>query len=292
MSTSLLYHTCGIRGYEYRSTEFVCGTTFVHIGQPPVRGMGSDQGVEEERLGATLSETEAPSPEAPGGRRNLHRPRPALPNAGARSRHGRDRVCRAGKGGRCPETLLETAPGVAGEDPGRGGRLVSGIHQGGPGARRISTRLPRPLWIGMAIVVGGIVALGTTIGVRAYRQNRAIRAIEQLRCRVQTSPRPPKWLHDRVGSERMKPFDEVLAVNCQGAEATDGTLSHVGQLSAAFRAGVLVGRQGDVPRRNAEQTVPTTGGVFGSFVLRPALRYDGRLLRFVQSLPNSPIDAN
>lgn len=33
MSTSLLYHTCGIRGYEYRSTEFVCGTTFVHIGQ-------------------------------------------------------------------------------------------------------------------------------------------------------------------------------------------------------------------------------------------------------------------
>ncbi len=34
MSTSLLYHTCGIRGYEYRSTEFVCGTTFVHIGQP------------------------------------------------------------------------------------------------------------------------------------------------------------------------------------------------------------------------------------------------------------------
>ncbi len=54
------------------------------------------------------------------------------PNAGARSRHGRDRVCRAGNGGRCPETLLETAPGVAGEDPGRGGRLVSGIHQGGP----------------------------------------------------------------------------------------------------------------------------------------------------------------
>ena len=34
MSTSLLYHTCGIRGYEYRSTEFVCGTTVVHIEQP------------------------------------------------------------------------------------------------------------------------------------------------------------------------------------------------------------------------------------------------------------------
>jgi hypothetical protein len=34
MSTSLLYHTCGIRGYEYRSTEYICGTTVVHIEQP------------------------------------------------------------------------------------------------------------------------------------------------------------------------------------------------------------------------------------------------------------------
>ena len=31
MSTSLLYHTCGIRGYEYRSTEYLCGTTFFRI---------------------------------------------------------------------------------------------------------------------------------------------------------------------------------------------------------------------------------------------------------------------
>jgi len=34
MSTSLLYHTCGIRGYEYRSMEYVCGTTVVRIVQP------------------------------------------------------------------------------------------------------------------------------------------------------------------------------------------------------------------------------------------------------------------
>lgn len=34
MSTSLLYHTCGIRGYEYRSTEYICGTTVMHIEQP------------------------------------------------------------------------------------------------------------------------------------------------------------------------------------------------------------------------------------------------------------------
>ena len=34
MSTSLLYHTCGDRGYEYRSTEYICGTTMVHIEQP------------------------------------------------------------------------------------------------------------------------------------------------------------------------------------------------------------------------------------------------------------------
>ena len=34
MSTSLLYHTCGIRGYEYRSTEYICGTTVLRIEQP------------------------------------------------------------------------------------------------------------------------------------------------------------------------------------------------------------------------------------------------------------------
>jgi transposase len=34
MSTSLLYHTCGIRGYEYRSAEYLCGTTFFRIEQP------------------------------------------------------------------------------------------------------------------------------------------------------------------------------------------------------------------------------------------------------------------
>jgi transposase len=34
MSTSLLYHMCGIRGYDYRSTEYVCGTTVVHVEQP------------------------------------------------------------------------------------------------------------------------------------------------------------------------------------------------------------------------------------------------------------------
>lgn len=34
MSTSFLDHTCGIRGYEYRSTEHLCGTTFFRIEQP------------------------------------------------------------------------------------------------------------------------------------------------------------------------------------------------------------------------------------------------------------------
>ena len=34
MSTGLLYHTCGIRGYEYRSTEYLCGVVFFRIEQP------------------------------------------------------------------------------------------------------------------------------------------------------------------------------------------------------------------------------------------------------------------
>ncbi len=221
MSTSLLYHTCGIRGYEYRSTEFVCGTTFVHIGQAreklrcpqcgreEVSARGSNQRVfrsvpiGSKPVSIVLDVARVYCPKCDATRqvqvgfadeyrrhtrafaryaveltgmatiqdvanhlcvgwdlikelkksdlaRRYRKPKlrrlkhlavdeicigrgRALPNAGARSRHGRDRVCRAGKGGRCPETLLETAPGVAGEDPGRGGRLVSGIHQGGPG---------------------------------------------------------------------------------------------------------------------------------------------------------------
>ena len=34
MSTSLLYHTCGIRGYEYQRTDFVSGVTMFWIRQP------------------------------------------------------------------------------------------------------------------------------------------------------------------------------------------------------------------------------------------------------------------
>lgn len=34
MSASLLYHMCGIRGYECQSTEYISGTTMVRIEQP------------------------------------------------------------------------------------------------------------------------------------------------------------------------------------------------------------------------------------------------------------------
>ena len=37
MSTSLLYHTCGIRNYEYRSTAYVDGAVLIHIDQPRER---------------------------------------------------------------------------------------------------------------------------------------------------------------------------------------------------------------------------------------------------------------
>lgn len=37
MSTSLLYHICGIRGYEYRRTEYIDGAVLFHIEQPRER---------------------------------------------------------------------------------------------------------------------------------------------------------------------------------------------------------------------------------------------------------------
>ncbi len=186
MSTSLLYHTCGIRGYEYRSTEFVCGTTFVHIGQAreklrcpqcgreEVSARGSNQRVfrsvpiGSKPVSIVLDVARVYCPKCDATRqvqvgfadeyrrhtrafaryaveltgmatiqdvanhlcvgwdlikelkksdlpRRYRKPKlrrlkhlavdeicigrgRALPNAGARSRHGRDRVCRAGKG--------------------------------------------------------------------------------------------------------------------------------------------------------------------------------------------------
>lgn len=57
----------------------------------------------------------------------------ALPHTGPRSGQRSDRLRRPREGSRGLETLLETVESVAREDPGRGGRLVAGVHQSDSG---------------------------------------------------------------------------------------------------------------------------------------------------------------
>ena len=97
--------------------------------------------------------------------------------------------------------------------------------------RRFSIRLPRPLWIGVAAVVLVVVAIGLQFGLPIYKQQSAIREIRRLNGGVEMRPRGPEWLRNRVGGERMKPFDDVILVDLTGTQATDATLGHVGLLT-------------------------------------------------------------
>src|SRR5262245_59311319 len=79
--------------------------------------------------------------------------------------------------------------------------------------RRFSMRLPRPLWIGIAAIVVVVVAVGLQIGTPVYLRYAAIQEIERAGGVVWTDPpRGPVWLWKWVGTDRMRPFDEVREV--------------------------------------------------------------------------------
>ena len=104
-----------------------------------------------------------------------------------------------------------------------------------PEPRRFAISLPRPLWIGLATVVLIVVAVGLHFGVPIYRQHVVIREIERVGGNVETRPRGPKWLRERVGNERMKLFENVVQVSLATRPATDFTLDHVGCLTCCDR---------------------------------------------------------
>ena len=74
-------------------------------------------------------------------------------------------------------------------------------------------KLPRPLrvlFVAIAVVVLGV---GLRFGLPIYRQQRAVREIEQLGgFIVETSPLGPDWLREFIGEERLTPFDYVTGV--------------------------------------------------------------------------------
>jgi hypothetical protein len=101
-----------------------------------------------------------------------------------------------------------------------------------PAPRRFSVRLPRPLWIGLAAAVLVVVAIGLRVGIPIYRQHIAIREIKGLGGTVDTRPRGPAWLRERLGNGRMKPFNEAIEVNLSSSRVNDATLRHVRWLTS------------------------------------------------------------
>jgi hypothetical protein len=93
-----------------------------------------------------------------------------------------------------------------------------------PVPRRLSIRMPRPLWIGLSAVGLVVVVLGLGIGVPIYRKHVAIRENERLGGRVWTEHSGPAWLRSCIGDEAMKVFDPVVEVALSGTGVTEDTV--------------------------------------------------------------------
>jgi len=91
---------------------------------------------------------------------------------------------------------------------------------------------PRPrCWIPVSLrLFAAILVLlgvaGAWRGVTAYQQLAAIREVERLGGRVSEERIGTTWLRELVGEERMRGFDNVIAVGVD-TEATDAMLSHI-----------------------------------------------------------------
>ncbi len=100
-----------------------------------------------------------------------------------------------------------------------------------PEARRVSIRLPRPLWIGLAAAVLVVVAIALQFAMPIYRQQTVIREIERLGGNVQTRPRGPEWLRERFGEERMTLCNKLVYVNLDDTQVTNAWLAHLAGLT-------------------------------------------------------------
>jgi len=101
-------------------------------------------------------------------------------------------------------------------------------------SRQFSSRVPRPLWIGVgtvALVFGGLAL----IAVRYYLQGVAIREINAVGGSVETRPRWPDWLKERLGDERLRPYDEPIHARLSYSRARDETLGQLHRLPGLKR---------------------------------------------------------
>src|SRR5260221_5208354 len=101
--------------------------------------------------------------------------------------------------------------------------------------RRVSIRLPRPLWIGVATVVLTSAGFGLRFGLPFYRQHVAIREIKRLGGRVEMRPGGPEWWRRCIRDERLEDFQPVESIELGGTEFGDDRLAHISELTSLER---------------------------------------------------------
>jgi len=86
-------------------------------------------------------------------------------------------------------------------------------------------RLRRWVWFYVATAVILAVSFGVHFGLPVYRQQQVLDEVARLGGWAGAREGGPKWLREKLGNERMKGFDEIRAINLDGKEVTDSTLS-------------------------------------------------------------------
>jgi hypothetical protein len=97
-----------------------------------------------------------------------------------------------------------------------------------PEQRRLSVRVPQPLWIGLAAGLLTVIAAGLRVGLPIYRQQVAIREIERVGGVVDRRP-GKSWIHNWLSDERLSWFDEIHSVTFESAFTDDADLRHLRQ---------------------------------------------------------------
>ncbi len=91
-----------------------------------------------------------------------------------------------------------------------------------PKPRRLASRPPRPLWIGLATLGLVVVVVGIRVGYPAYRQHVAIQEIERLGGKIGRMSRLPLWVQSF--GVQLEYFDEVWGVDLTGANVDDADM--------------------------------------------------------------------
>jgi hypothetical protein len=93
--------------------------------------------------------------------------------------------------------------------------------------RQFSIRPPRPLWIGMVVVVFVVVAVGLWIGVPFNRKLSAVKAILSRGGSIGTVRQLSKRQRQWIGFPTYKAFEEVEFVNWERSPINDADLDQL-----------------------------------------------------------------